>query len=214
LTLRIAVLLSGSGTSLENLVRHIEKGALAAEIVAVVSSREKALGLERARRHGLPAYAVERRAYDGETAFNDAIHRILDQARPDLLVLAGFLSKLDLRGWDGRAVNIHPALIPAFSGQGFYGERVHRAVLESGVKLTGATVHFCNQEYDQGPIILQEAVPVLDDDTVETLAKRVLELEYALLPRAIQLYAEGRLRVEGRRVRIDPPAGGNDASDP
>jgi phosphoribosylglycinamide formyltransferase-1 len=111
-------------------------------------------------------------------------------------------------------VNIHPALIPAFSGQGFYGERVHRAVLESGVKLTGATVHFCNQEYDQGPIILQEAVPVLDDDTVETLAKRVLELEYALLPRAIQLYAEGRLRVEGRRVRIDPPAGGNDASDP
>ena len=202
MTLRIAVLLSGSGTSLENLVRQIEKGALAAEIVAVISSRAKAVGLERARRHGLPAHAVERRAYDDETAFNDAIHRILEQARPDLLVLAGFLSRLDLRGWDGRAVNVHPALIPAFCGQGFYGERVHRAVLESGVKLTGATVHFCDQEYDQGPIILQEALPVRDDDTVETLAKRVLELEYALLPRAIQLYAEGRLRVEGRRVRI------------
>ena len=200
--LRIAVLLSGSGTSLENLVRQIEKGALAAEIVAVISSRAKAVGLQRARRHGLPAHAVERGAYDDETAFNDAIHRILEQARPDLLVLAGFLSRLDLRGWDGRAVNVHPALIPAFCGQGFYGERVHRAVLESGVKLTGATVHFCNQEYDQGPIILQEALPVRDDDTVETLAKRVLELEYALLPRAIQLYAEGRLRVEGRRVRI------------
>ena len=214
MTLRIAVLLSGSGTSLENLVRHIEKGALGAEIVAVISSRAKALGLQRARRHGLPAHVVERRAYDDETAFNDAIHRILEQARPDLLVLAGFLSKLDLRGWDGRAVNIHPALIPAFSGPGFYGERVHRAVLESGVKLTGATVHFCNQEYDQGPIILQQAVPVRDDDTVETLAKRVLELEYALLPRAIQLYAEGRLRVEGRRVRILPPVGESGASDP
>ena len=213
MTLRIAVLLSGAGTSLENLVRWIAKGALDAEIVAVISSRAEAAGLERARRHGLRAHAVERRAYPDAAAFNDAIHRILDQARPDLLVLAGFLSKLDLRGYDGRAMNVHPALIPAFSGRGFYGERVHRAVLESGVKLTGATVHFCNQEYDQGPIILQQAVPVRDDDTVETLARRVREQEYELLPRAIQLYAEGRLRVEGRRVRILPPAGGSGAAD-
>ena len=198
--LRIAVLLSGSGTTLENLVSRIEVGTLDAEIAAVVATRADAFGLERARRYGLPAHAVPRKDYADAGAFNEAIHAILDAAKPDLLVLAGFLSKLELRGYD--AMNIHPALIPAFSGQGFYGARVHRSVLESGVKLTGATVHFCNEEYDQGPIILQEPVPVLEDDTVETLAERVHQLEFELYPRAIQLYAEGRLQVEGRRVRI------------
>lgn len=202
--LRIAVLLSGSGTSLENLVRHIQKGSLEAEIVTVISSRADAFGLERARRHDLPAHAVERRAYADLHAFNDAIHEILDAAAPELLVLAGFLSKLALRRYDGRTLNIHPALVPAFSGRGFYGERVHRGVLEAGLKLTGVTVHFCNEEYDQGPIILQEAVPVLDDDTVESLSRRVLKVEHEVYPRAIQLFAEGRLVVEGRRVRILP----------
>ena len=200
MSLRIAVLLSGSGTTLENLVSRIEVGTLDAEIAAVVATRADAFGLERARRHGLPAHAVPRKDYADAGAFNEAIHAILDAAKPDLLVLAGFLSKLELRGYD--AMNIHPALIPAFSGQGFYGARVHRSVLESGVKLTGATVHFCDEEYDQGPIILQESVPVLEDDTVETLAERVHQLEFELYPRAIQLYAEGRLQVEGRRVRI------------
>ena len=200
MSLRIAVLLSGSGTTLENLVSRIEVGTLDAEIAAVVATRADAFGLERARRHGLPAHAVPRKDYADAGAFNEAIHAILDAAKPDLLVLAGFLSKLELRGYD--AMNIHPALIPAFSGQGFYGARVHRSVLESGVKLTGATVHFCDEEYDQGPIILQESVPVLEDDTVETLAERVHQLEFELYPRAIQLHAEGRLQVEGRRVRI------------
>ena len=200
MALRIAVLLSGSGTTLENLVSCIEVGTLDAEIAAVVATRADAFGLERARRHGLPAHAVPRKDYADAGAFNEAIHAILDAAKPDLLVLAGFLSKLELRGYD--AMNIHPALIPALSGQGFYGARVHRSVLESGVKVTGATVHFCNEEYDQGPIILQESVPVLEDDTVETLAERVHQLEFELYPRAIQLFAEGRLQVEGRRVRI------------
>lgn len=200
MALRIAVLLSGSGTTLENLVSRIEVGALDAEIVAVVATKADAFGLERARRHGLPAHAVPRKDYPDAGAFNDAIHAILEHARPDLLVLAGFLSKLELRGY--AAMNIHPALIPAFSGQGFYGARVHRSVLEAGVKLTGVTVHFCDEEYDQGPIILQESVPVLEDDTVETLAERVHQLEFELYPRAIQLFSEGRLQVEGRRVRI------------
>ncbi len=200
MALRIAVLLSGSGTTLENLASRIEQGTLEAEIAVVVATRAKAFGLERARRRGIPARAVPRGDYDSSGSFNDAIHAILAASKPDLLVLAGFLSKLELRGYD--AMNLHPALIPAFSGRGFYGERVHRSVLESGVKLTGVTVHFCDEEYDQGPIILQESVPVLDDDTVESLAERVQRLEFELYPRAIQLYGEGRLRVEGRRVRI------------
>jgi len=205
MALRVAVLLSGSGTTLENLIEHRAKGQLDIEIVAVVSSRPSAFGLERARRHGLAAHAVDRRAYRDECGFNNALHRILDEYQPELLVLAGFLSRLDLRGYSGRTLNIHPALVPAFSGQGYYGERVFRAVLEAGVKLTGVTVHFCDDEYDTGPIILQEAVPVQDGDSVESLARRVQEKERALYPRAIQLYAEGRLRVEGRRVRIRPP---------
>lgn len=200
--LRIAVLLSGSGTSLENLAECIDKGALDAEIACVISSRSGALGLERARRLGVPAHAVSRRAHPDEADFNDRLHEVLDRARPDLLVLAGFLSRVELRGYAGRAMNIHPALIPAFSGRGAYGDRVYEMVLESGVKLTGVTVHFCDEEYDHGPIILQEAVRVEDDDDVASLRARVQAVERRLYPRAIQLFAEGRLRIEGRRVRI------------
>ena len=208
MTIRLAVLLSGGGTSLENLIRRIEKGSLDAEPVCVIASRADAYGLERARRHGIPAHAIPRRGYADARSFNDAVHSVLDPAAPDLIVLAGFLSKLELRGYAGRVLNIHPALIPAFSGVGFYGERVHRAVLEAGVKLTGVTVHFCDEEYDHGPIVLQEALPVHEDDTVESLAGRVLALEQKLYPRAIQLFAEGRLRIEGNRVRIHPAAPG------
>ena len=206
MALRIAVLLSGSGTTLENLIEWRAKGQLDIEIVAVVSSKPSAFGLERARRHGLAAHALDRRAYRDEHSFNDALHRILDEYQPELLVLAGFLTRLELRGYSGRTMNIHPALVPAFSGKGYYGERVFRAVLESAVKLTGVTVHFCDDEYDTGPIILQEAVPVEDDDSVDSLARRVHEKERDLYPRAIQLYAEGRLQVQGRRVRILSPS--------
>ena len=206
--LRIAVLLSGSGTSLENLAARIDKGEVDAEIVCVISSKPRALGLERARRRGIPAHPLDRRAHESDRSFNDAIHEILDACHPELVVLAGFLSRLELRGYRGKVMNIHPALIPAFSGPGYYGERVHRAVLESGVKLTGATVHFCDDEYDRGPIILQQAVEVLEDDTVETLAARVLATEHELYPRAIQLYAEGRLEVDGQVVRINPSGTG------
>jgi phosphoribosylglycinamide formyltransferase-1 len=194
--LRIAVLLSGSGTTLENLIEQRAKGLLDVEIVAVLSSRPNAYGLERARRHGIPAYPLDRRAYA----------EILEAAGPDLVVLAGFLSRFELRGrYEGRTMNLHGALIPAFCGKGFYGMRVHRSVLEYGVKVSGATVHFCDEEYDTGPIILQKPVPVLDDDTPESLAERVQEAEREIYPRAIQLFAEDRLRVEGRRVRILPP---------
>ncbi len=204
--LRVAVLLSGSGTSLENLIARRERGELAIEPVGVVSSRPGAFGLERARRRGIPAFAVDRRAFADERAFNDALHGVLARHSPELVVLAGFLSRLELRGrFEGRAMNVHPALVPAFSGKGFYGERVHRAVLESGVRTTGVTVHFCDDEYDTGPVILQEPVPVHPGDDVASLARRVRAVERELYPRAIALFGDGRLVIEDRRVRIGPP---------
>lgn len=204
---RIAVLLSGEGTSLENLFEKIDAGELSAEIAVVIASKETAGGLARARRHGVPAVAVPRRKYPDVTAFNDAIHAVLADHPVDLVALLGFLSPFETRGFEGRAINVHPALIPAFCGRGFYGRRVHEAVLEAGVRLSGATVHFVDAEYDNGPILLQEAVAVRDDDTPDSLAARVQEAERRLVPQAIRLIAEGRVRIEGRRVRIlDGPA--------
>jgi formyltetrahydrofolate-dependent phosphoribosylglycinamide formyltransferase len=203
-TLRIAVLLSGSGTSLENLLEHIDSGAVPGRVEIVIASKEKAFGLERARRREIPAVAVVRKRYPEVGAFNDALHAALDDHDVDLVLLLGFLSPFETRGkFDGRTMNVHPALIPAFCGKGFYGHRVHEAVLEAGVKLTGATIHFVDAEYDHGPIILQEAVPVQDDDTPDTLAARVQASERRLVPEAVRLFAEGRLTTDGRRVRIE-----------
>jgi phosphoribosylglycinamide formyltransferase-1 len=199
---RIAVLLSGSGTSLENLFEKIDDG-LPARIVAVIGSKQTAFGLERARKHGVPAFAVPRKQYPDVAAFNDAIHALLDDFEVDLVLLLGFLSPFETRGrFDGRTMNVHPALIPAFSGPGFYGHRVHEAVLAAGVKQSGATVHFVAAEYDSGPIILQETVPVEDDDTPDSLAERVQACERRLVPEAVQLFAEDRLQIQGPQVII------------
>ncbi len=200
--LQVAVLLSGEGTSLENLFEHIDSG-LPARVAVVIASKSTAGGLARAARRGVPALAVPRREHGDVRSFNDALHRALAPFEIDLVALLGFLSPFEPRDrFAGRVINVHPALIPAFSGHGFYGHRVHEAVLEAGVKVTGATVHFADDEYDHGPIILQEAVRVSDDDTPETLAARVQAAERRLVPEAIRLIAEGRLAVEGRRVRI------------
>jgi phosphoribosylglycinamide formyltransferase 1 len=203
-TLRIAVLLSGRGTTFERFVAERDAGRLDVEFSAVISSKPEAQGLERARRHGIPAHVVSRKEFRDEHAFNDALHAVLAANPPELLVLAGFLSRIELRGYNGRAMNTHPALIPAFCGKGFYGERVHRAVLEYGAKVTGATIHYCDEQYDTGPVILQRAIDVLEDDTPASLAERVAAVEYELYPRAVQLHAQGRLVVEGRRVRVRP----------
>lgn len=201
--LRIGVLLSGSGTSLENLCERIDAGEVPADVAVVIASRAGAYGLERARRRGIPAFAVPRSEHRGVGQFNDRIHERLAEHAVDFVALLGFLSPFETRGrFDGRCINVHPALIPAFCGKGFYGKRVHEAVLESGVKQSGATVHFVDPHYDQGPIILQEAVAVHDDDTPESLAQRVQALERRLVPEAIRLFAESRLTIEGRRVRI------------
>ena len=203
--LNLAVLLSGSGRTLENFQQAIRAGRLNARMVVVVSSKEDAYGLVRARQHGLEAVAVPRRSYRDPQAFNAAVNAVFAYYPIDLVILAGFLSLYEPPpALVGRVMNMHPALLPAFGGKGFYGNRVHRAVLESGVKLSGCTVHFADACYDHGPIILQAAVPVEDDDTVESLAARVFAAECTLYPQAIQLFAENRLRVEGRRVRILP----------
>lgn len=203
--LRIAVLLSGEGTSLENLFEAIEQRDLPVEVGVVIASKAQAGGLARAERRGVPAYAVPRRAHPDVDDFNDALHAVLDRHPVDAIALLGFLSPFQTRGsWGGRVINVHPALIPAFCGKGFYGRRVHEAVLESGAKVTGATVHFADDEYDHGPIILQEAVPVLEDDTPDSLAARVQAAERRLVPEALRLLAEGRLAIDGRRVHIKP----------
>jgi phosphoribosylglycinamide formyltransferase-1 len=205
--LRVAVLLSGEGTSFENLCERIDAGEVPAEVVLVIASKEKAGGLRRAERRGIPAVAVPRRAFASIAAFNDALHAELAKHDVGLVALLGFLSVFELRGkFDGKAINVHPALIPAFCGRGMYGHHVHEAVLAAGVKLSGATVHFADDHYDTGPIILQEAVPVRDDDGVESLAARVQEVERRLVPEAIRLFAAGRLAIEGRRVLVRPQA--------
>ncbi len=201
--LRIAVLLSGEGTSLENLCEQIDAGTVPAEVVLVIASRPDAGGLRRAERRGIPAVAIPRRAFADGHAFNDALHAALGEHEVDLVALLGFLSIFELRGrWEGRCLNVHPSLIPAFCGPGLYGHRVHEAVLAAGVEVSGATVHFADDHYDTGPILLQEAVPVLEDDTPDTLAARVQAAERRLVPEAIRLIAEGRVKVDDRRVQI------------
>jgi phosphoribosylglycinamide formyltransferase-1 len=201
--IRLAVLLSGGGTTLQNLLDRIADGRLDARVVQVVSNNPEAFGLTRAARAGVPAAVVERKASGSREEFSRRIFDLCRAAEADLVCLAGFLQLVlipdDFRN---RVLNIHPALIPAFCGKGFHGLHVHRAALEMGVKVSGCTVHFADNEYDHGPIVLQRVVPVLDDDTPETLAARVFEQECEAYPEAIRLFAEGRLRLEGRRVRI------------
>ena len=200
--LRLAVLLSGGGTSLENIFDQIDAG-LPAEVAVVISSKPGAYGLERARRRGVPAIAISRKKLPDVGAFNDAIHAELARYDIDLVALLGFLSLFEQRGkFEGRTLNVHPSLIPAFCGLGFYGDRVHKAVLESGAKVSGATVHFVDEEYDKGPIILQESVPVLEGDSPDSLAARVIAAERRLVPTAIRLIAEGRVEISGNRTLI------------
>jgi formyltetrahydrofolate-dependent phosphoribosylglycinamide formyltransferase len=207
---KLAVLLSGGGTTLENFFRKIAAGELDAEVVVVGSSREDAYGLVRAKDHGVRTFIVQSRRYKGQTeAFSAAIFEELGKYEFDLLLLAGFMCLLRIPDeLDGRVMNIHPALIPAFCGEGLYGHLVHEAVLEYGTRLSGCTVHFADNVYDHGPIIVQKTVAVLDGDTAETLAARVFTKECEAYPEAVRLYGEGRLRIKGRRVRIlDKPDG-------
>jgi len=204
-TVSLAVLISGSGTTLQNIIDHIASKELPAKIVVVLSSSAKAYGVVRAQNAGIPVEILNRKDYASAREYARAINERLSEYDFDLMVLAGFNYLIEPdKSRDIPAINIHPALVPAFCGKGYYGDRVHKAVLEYGVKVTGVTVHFVDEKYDHGPVILQEPVKVRDDDTVESLRSRVQQVERRLYPEAIRLFAEGRLRVEGRRVRILP----------
>lgn len=201
-SLKLAVLVSGSGTTLQNLLDEIAAGRLCAEVRIVIGSRPGLKGLERAVSAGIRSVVVDRRESPDTPAFSQRVFSLCDDAGADLVCLAGWLCLLEVpQRYLGRAMNIHPALLPSFGGKGMYGEKVHRAVLDHGCKVSGCTVHFVDNNYDTGPIILQRTCVVLDDDTPETLAHRVFAEEKAAYPEAIRLFQAARLRIDGRRVR-------------
>lgn len=199
--IKLAVLLSGSGSTLENICEHSAAGKLDADVAVVISSRLNVLGVERAKRRGIPVFVVSHKKHPDVADYSKTIFEHIRSYAPDLVVLAGFMSMIQIpAAYSNRVINVHPALLPAFGGKGMYGHHVHEAVLKHGCKIAGCTVHFVDDHYDQGPIIAQKAVDVKDDDTVETLAARVQEAERELYPKTIQWFAEGRLRIQGRRV--------------
>lgn len=205
---RIAVLVSGSGTNLQALLDAEAAGEIPnGQIALVVSSRADALALERARKRGVPTAVLARREYAELADYDAALAALLTKAGIGLVVLAGFLCILGPRvlgAFPNRILNVHPSLIPSFCGDGFYGLRVHEAALRAGVKITGATVHFVNAVTDGGAIVLQKAVDVLPSDTPETLQQRVMrEAEWQLLPQAVGLFCEGRIHVENGQAVID-----------
>ena len=204
---RIAVLVSGGGTNLQALIDAQARGEIVnGRIAAVLSSRSDAYALERAKQAGIPGYVVARKDYPDSRSMTAALVEKLRVLSIDLVILAGYMHILTeemVRAYPNAILNVHPALIPSFCGQGAYGLRVHEMALAYGVKVTGATVHFVNEEADGGPIILQKAVEVLPGDTPEQLQRRVMEeAEWKLLPRAASLFCQDRLKVEGRQVRI------------
>lgn len=197
----IGVLISGSGTNLQAIIDAIEAKELDAKIQLVLSNRADAYGLVRAKKHGIPIEVLDHKRFSGREDFDQAVVDILQARGVELVVLAGFmrlLSPVFVRAYSNRIMNIHPALLPAFPGL-----HVQKKAVEHGVRFSGCTVHFVNDECDEGPIIIQAVVPVLAKDTEDSLASRILAQEHRIYPRAIQLYSEGRLRIEGRKVFVE-----------
>ena len=205
MSVRIAVLCSGGGTNLQALIDAQEAGHIDGEIVLVLSNASKAYALERARRHGIETRFVSKKQAGSDAAFNDAILAELRRVGAELVVLAGYLPIVGaqvVRAYEHRIINIHPALIPAFCGPGMYGHHVHEAVLAYGAKISGATTHFVDEQVDHGGVIMQASVPVLEGDTPDTLAARVLTVEHRILPESVRLFCAGKLGVDGRRVYV------------
>ncbi len=197
----IGVLISGGGTNLQSIIDAIEAHQLDARIAFVLSNKADAYGLVRARKHGIATEVLDHKAFPNREAYDQAVVDLLHGRGVELVVLAGFmrlLSPVFIKAYSNRIMNIHPALLPSFPGL-----RVQKKALEYGVRFAGCTVHFVNEECDEGPIVIQAVVPVFADDTEETLSARILEQEHRIYPRAIQLYAENRLHVVGRRVVVD-----------
>ncbi|MCR4291492.1 MAG: phosphoribosylglycinamide formyltransferase [Candidatus Kuenenia sp.] len=199
----IAVLISGNGKTLQNFIDCIKSGSLPAKIQIVISSNPDAKGLERAKINAIPTAVVSRSSYKDVDSFSEAITKKLEEYPVDLITLAGFMHLYKIPDtYSGRVMNVHPGLIPAFCGHGYYGHKVHEAVIGYGAKVSGCTVHFADNVYDNGPIIIQRTTPVFDDDTPDTLAERVFKEECTAYPEAIRMFAEGRLKREGRRIII------------
>ena len=204
---KIVVLVSGGGTNLQTLIDAEKRGEIkGGSITCVISSKPDAYALERAKRNGIPTRVISRKDYTDVSSYTKAVTDALIEEKADLVVYAGFMTILDeqvVRAFPYKMMNVHPALIPSFCGKGFYGLHVHEAVLESGVKLTGATVHFVTEDCDAGPIILQKAVEVENGDTSEILQKRVMgQCEWKILPKAVSLFCEGRIKVVGNKTEI------------
>lgn len=205
--LRLAVLASGGGTNLQAIIDASERGQIDARVFLVISNNSDAGALERARTHGIEAMHLSSRQFRNQEEFDARLLEVLEEHRVDLVILAGYMKLVSprvVRAYRHRMLNIHPALLPCFGGKGMYGLRVHQAVIETGVKVSGVTVHIVDEHYDHGPIVAQRVVPVLDGDTPEILAKRILAQEHQIYAEVIQLFAENRVRVEENRVRIRP----------
>lgn len=202
---KIGVLISGGGTNLQSIIDNIENGNINGEIELIISNRKDAYGLTRGKDAGIESIYLDRKLFNSEEGYNLYLIKELKKRDIELIVLAGYLkvlSKEFIEEFSGRIINIHPSLIPSFCGKGYYGEKVHQGVLDYGVKITGATVHFVDEGTDTGAIILQDIVYVDNEDTVETLKEKVLKIEHKLLVQAVKLYCSGRISVEGRKVII------------
>ena len=207
--MNIAVLVSGGGTNLQALINAEQNGEIdGGNIAAVISSNPNAYALERAKKAFIPSYILKRKDYETAEDYGIALDTMLCQIKIDLVVLAGFMTVLPdefCKKWENKIINVHPSLIPSFCGEGFYGLHVHEAALAKGVKVTGATVHFVSEIVDGGAIILQKAVEVMPDDTPEVLQRRVMEqAEWHILPKAVSLFCENRLQINGQIVKILP----------
>lgn len=203
MSLRLGVLVSGSGSNLQSIIDASERGFLKSKVVVVISNVPGVFALERAKKHNIPSIVINHKDYNSREEFDSQIVKTLREYNVDLVIMAGFLRVITnvlLDAYPMKILNIHPALLPAFPGL-----HVQKKALEYGCKFAGCTVHFADSGVDTGPIIIQGVVPVLDNDTEETLAKRILSVEHKIYPQAIKLYEQGRLRISGRRVLIDPP---------
>lgn len=205
-TLRLAIFASGNGSNFHNIAQEILLKKLDAEVVLCVTNHAEAGVLAKAKNYNIPTCVLDPTTFPNENEYTDVLLAALNQSEADFIVLAGYLRKIPtaiIQAFPQRILNIHPSLLPAFGGKGMYGERVHQAVIEHGVRWTGVTVHLVDEKYDNGAIVLQEPVPVRSDDTTHTLAARVLKMEHRIFPEAIQLFAENKIRVEGRHVIIE-----------
>ncbi len=205
--LRLGILASGRGSNFEAILNRIKQGKLDATIRVVISNKETAGALEIARQNSIPAIFISKKQFPEQEQFDEQLISILNEHLVDFVVLAGYLKMLSafvVRQFKNRILNIHPALLPSFGGKGMYGIHVHEAVLEYGCKVSGVTVHLVDETYDTGPPVLQRCVPVQDDDTPETLAARILKVEHQIYSDALQLFAQNRIEIVNRRVKIKP----------